>query len=112
MSDEIRNGNSATAYALRMCYHALIVREWASQQQYSVHKSWRHYNGENCFDNPDWFIVVAILPTGQISNHYHRMYWDLFHCPETPTALYPYDDHQASDVFARIVDYLRYEVIR
>jgi len=99
--------DSAMAYALRMCYHALIVREWAIHQRYDVHKSWRHHDGGECFGNPDWFIVVAMLPTGQISNHYHREHWDLFHCPEVPKALYPYDGHQSGDVLERIVEYLQ-----
>lgn len=94
-------------YALRMAYHALIVREWAMYQQYVVHKSWRHHDKEHCFGDSDWFIVVAMLSTGQISNHYHRQYWDLFQCPETPKALYPYDGHETDDVTRRIIEHLR-----
>jgi hypothetical protein len=101
------NDTIEQVYALRMAYHALIVREWAMYQQYAVHKSWRHHDGEQCFGDPDWFIVVAMLSTGQISNHYHRDYWDFFQCPEVPKALYPYDGHETDDVTRRIVEHLR-----
>lgn len=89
-------------YQFRMLYHALIVREWAKQGLYDVHKSYRHNDGEHCFDDPDWFIVVATLPTGQISNHYHRRYWNLFDCPEEPKAKHEWDGHASSDVLARM----------
>lgn len=29
-----------------------------------------------------WFIVMAYLPTGQISNHYRIEDWNLFNIPE------------------------------
>jgi len=68
---------------------------------YDVHKSRRHYNGEECFGG-DWFIVVAMLPTGQISNHYHIDDWDLFEIPETEKAKYPFDGHTPKDVLQRL----------
>jgi hypothetical protein len=89
-------------YRFRMVYHALIVREWAKQGLYDVHKSYRHYDGENCFNDPDWFIVVATLPTGQVSNHYHRDYWHLFECPDEYTAKHPWDGHTSTDVCDRL----------
>lgn len=39
--------------------------------KYEVHKSYRHADGELCFGG-GWFIVMANLPTGQVSNHYSR----------------------------------------
>ena len=93
-------------YRFRMAYHALIVREWAKQGLYDVHKSYLHYDGEHCFGDPDWFIVVAMLPTGQISNHYHADYWNLFQCPEEPKAKYPWDGHTSTNVCERIESYL------
>jgi len=33
-------------------------------------------HGEYCFGG-GWFLVVAVLPTGQISNHYELKHWDL-----------------------------------
>lgn len=65
-------------YYYRMLYNAaffnLLPKEW-------VHKSKRHHTGEECFGG-GWFIVLANLPTGQISNHYELKYWDLFTIPE------------------------------
>lgn len=56
-------------YEFRKVYNATLFNEWAKQGVYEVHKSWKHHNGELCFGG-GWFIVVATLPTGQISNHY------------------------------------------
>lgn len=69
-------------YYYRLLYNAaffnLLPKEW-------VHKSKRHHDGEECFGG-GWFIVMANLPTGQISNHYEIKDWDLFHIPEKETA--------------------------
>lgn len=46
-----------------------------------VHKSYRHADGELCFGG-GWFIVMANLPTGQVSNHYRAEEWNLFNVPE------------------------------
>lgn len=89
-------------YRFRMVYHALIVNEWAKQGVYDVHKSFYHHDGERCFNDENWFIVVAILPTGQVSNHYHRDYWALFRCPEVPIAKYAWDGHTSTDVCDRL----------
>jgi len=77
------------------------VNEWAKQGMYEVHKSYRHYDGDFCFGG-GWFIVVAVLPGGQISNHYQIADWDLFDIPEKETALYPFDGHTAEDVIKRL----------
>jgi hypothetical protein len=69
-----------------------------------VHKSIRHHDGELCFGG-GWFIVVAKLPTGQISNHYEMKDWDLFRIPQADKALYPFDGHTAKDVLERINKY-------
>ena len=81
-------------YDFRMIYNACLFNEWAKGfydqngvidtrlPKHNVHKSKRHFDGELCFSG-GWFIVVAILPTGQISNHYEEKYWDLFNIPET-----------------------------
>lgn len=44
-------------------------------------KSYRHADGELCFGG-GWFIVMANLPTGQVSNHYRAEEWNLFNVPE------------------------------
>lgn len=98
---------SLELYDVRMGLHALLVHEWAQKRLHDVHKSWRHHDGTIPFNDPDYFIVVAMLPTGQISNHYPRKHWDLFHCVETPKALFPFDGHDTSDVIERMVNHLR-----
>lgn len=94
----------AESYNLRVVYDALLTNEWSRQGLYDVHKSFRHYDGERCFGDENWFIVVAILPTGQVSNHYHKDYWHLFRCPEVPIAKYPWDWHTSMDVVKRLID--------
>jgi hypothetical protein len=89
-------------YRFRMVYHALIVREWTQQGLYDVHKSYYHHDGERCFGDENWFIVVAMLPEGQVSNHYHKEFWDLFECPEVPIAKYAWDGHTSTDVCDRL----------
>ena len=110
-------------YNFRMVYNAALFNEWAKmiyfnlemkekqgfnidmdevqKSCYHVHKSWKHHDGELCFGG-GWFIVVAVLPTGQISNHYEAKYWDLFKIPEAETALYPFDGHTSQDVLERL----------
>ncbi|MEO0796285.1 MAG: hypothetical protein AAFX93_14040 [Verrucomicrobiota bacterium] len=67
-------------YEYRMLYHAHAVNSWQTQGV-PVVKSRRHATGEDCFDGK-YFIVVATLPTGQVSNHYKLDYWDLFDVAE------------------------------
>ena len=100
-------------YQFRKVYNAALFNEWANQSdentlvtgnpKYDVHKSWRHNDGELCFGG-GWFIVVAVLPTGQISNHYEAKDWDLFRIPETHTAKYAWDGHEAKDVLKRLME--------
>lgn len=95
-------------YEFRKVYNAALFNEWGKiytgkfeQQKYDVHKSWRHNDGELCFGG-GWFIVVAVLPTGQISNHYKAEDWDLFKIPEAPKAKYEFDGHTPADVISRL----------
>lgn len=69
--------------------------------KYQVHKSWKHNDGELCFGG-DWFIVSAMLPGGQISNHYKAEDWDLFQIPEEEKALFKFDGHTGKDVLERL----------
>ncbi len=102
-------------YEFRKTYNAALFNEWAEQlddstkrpytfpqAKYDVHKSWRHHDGELCFGG-GWFIVVAMLPTGQISNHYEAKDWDLFKIPEVEKAKYEFDGHTPSDVMDRLL---------
>lgn len=89
-------------YAFRKAYNALLFSEGAAQGKYNVHKSERHFEGDPCFGG-GWFIVVAVLPQGQVSNHYKLEDWDLFKVPAHPTALVPFDGHTAQDVLHRLL---------
>lgn len=108
-------------YDFRKLYNAALFNEWAKEiivperksttnfdafPKYDVHKSWRHHDGELCFGG-GWFIVVAILPTGQISNHYKAEDWDIFKIPESPTAKYEFDGHTPKDVINRLKSILK-----
>ena len=91
-------------YYYRMLYNAaffnLLPKEW-------VHKSKRHHTGEECFGG-DWFIVMANLPTGQISNHYELKDWDLFKVPEKEFAD-EWDGHTPQEAAERLHKYLQQE---
>lgn len=91
-------------YYYRMLYNAaffnLLPKEW-------VHKSKRHHNGEECFGG-GWFIVMANLPTGQISNHYELKDWDLFQIPEKEFAD-EWDGHTPQEAAERLYKYLQQE---
>ena len=89
-------------YYYRMLYNAaffnLLPKEW-------VHKSKRHHTGEECFGG-GWFIVIANLPTGQISNHYELKDWDLFKVPEKEFAD-EWDGHTPQEAAERLHKYLQ-----
>ncbi len=87
-------------YEFRKIYNAALFNEWASQAKYEVHKSKRHGDGEECFGG-GWFIVMATLPSGQISNHYELKDWDLFRCEEREKAD-QWDGHTPQDVIQRL----------
>jgi hypothetical protein len=91
-------------YDFRKAYNAALFNEWAAGGKCSVHKSWRHHDGEPCFGG-GWFIVVAVLPDGQISNHYETKDWDLFVLPEAERALFEFDGHTGADVIHRLKAY-------
>lgn len=88
-------------YDFRLTYNALLFNEWAENQKYEVYKSRRHSDGELCFDG-EYFIVVANLPTGQVTNHYHIMHWDMFKINEYEKVNEDFDGHTPSDVIERL----------
>lgn len=90
-------------YEFRKMYNAALFNEWSKQGLYETHKSIRHNDGEVCFDGK-WFVVVAILPTGQITNHYEMKDWALFQVAVKEKALYPFDGHTGKDVLTRLKD--------
>lgn len=92
-------------YAFRKAYNAALFNEWARTERFDVHKSVRHGDGEECFGG-GWFVVMATLPTGQISNHYELADWELFKCEERERAA-AWDGHSASDVLDRLTAFVK-----
>lgn len=88
-------------YEQRMVYNAVLFNEWAKTGKYNVHKSTRHNDGELCFGG-GWFIVVALLPSGLVSNHYSMEFWDLFKIPEYEKSIFEFDDHTPVAVIKRL----------
>jgi hypothetical protein len=93
-------------YRYRLLYNAALFNEWAKLDLYDVHKSRLHHDGTVPFDDPKWFIVVAELPTGQISNHYRTGDWDLFQVSERELPNV-YDGHTPAVVAERLEALLR-----
>jgi hypothetical protein len=91
-------------YEFRMLFNAALFNEWYAQDKYAVHKSLKHSDGEDCFGG-GWFIVVATLPGGDISNHYAIEHWDLFNC-EVRERAKEFDGHTSEDVLDRLRDVL------
>lgn len=87
-------------YDFRLVLNALLFNEWVENEKYEVYKSKRHSDGELCFDG-DWFVVVAILPSGQVTNHYHMKYWDYFKIPSYERVKDEFDGHTSSVVLLR-----------
>lgn len=92
-------------YRYRMLYNAALFNTFAANETVPVYKSYKHSDGEDCFGGK-WFIVVANLPTGQISNHYENRYWDLFKVPELSRAP-EYDGHTPAEAADRLESYLK-----
>ena len=90
-------------YDFRLILNALLFNEWAKTGEYEVYKSKRHHDGSIPFpnDNEDWFIVVAILPSGQVTNHYHIKNWDYFKIPVYDKVKDKFDGHTSSTVLLR-----------
>jgi hypothetical protein len=88
-------------YEFRKLYNAALFNEWALNDKYNVHKSWKHADGKLCFGG-GWFIVLAVLPNGQITNHYKAEDWDLFKIKEVDLPLVHFDGHSSKDVADRL----------
>jgi hypothetical protein len=98
-------------YDYRMLYNAALFNEWYRSAKYDVHKSLKHSDGQYCFSQSggmeDWFIVVAQLPTGQISNHYRvSKHWRLFNIEERELSA-EYDGHTPAIVAKRLEEFLQ-----
>lgn len=91
-------------YNYRKLYNAAFFNELVGKG-IKVHKSKRHSTGDECFGG-GWFIVMAELPTGQISNHYEMKDWDLFKVPEQELAD-KWDGHTPQQAAERLEAYLK-----
>ena len=91
-------------YRYRLLYNAAFFNQLAKSGKIKVCKSHKHYDGEECFGG-GWFIVMADLPSGQISNHYENKDWDLFKVPELETA-WEWDGHTPNEAAKRLECYL------
>jgi hypothetical protein len=91
-------------YYYRMLYNAAFFNLLPKE---CVHKSKRHHTGEECFGG-GWFIVMASLPTGQVSNHYELKDWELFKVPEKEFAD-EWDGHTSQEAAERLHKYLQQE---
>ena len=91
-------------YEFRKMYNAMLFNEWGYTGSPKVHKSTRHSDGELCFGG-GWFVVVAELPTGQITNHYEMKDWNLFDVPCKCLAD-KWDGHTPQDTVDRMKAFL------
>lgn len=97
-------------YQYRMLYNAAFFNELNKNGRgIPVCKSHRHSDGELCFGG-GWFIVMAELPTGQVSNHYENKDWDLFNVPELETG-WKWDGHTPNEAANRIEAYLKFNQV-
>ena len=101
MSDGYHTFNEL--YDYRKAYNAAFFNEIA--KKYKVLKSKRHSDGEECFGG-GWFIVMAELPTGQVSNHYELKDWNLFKCKVQEKADV-WDGHTPAQALERAIKYIK-----
>lgn len=94
-------------YNYRRVYNAALFNEWARQGLYDVHKSKLHSDGKEPFGG-GWFIVMADLPTGQISNHYELKFWDEFKIPIKKYANV-WDQHTPDEALKRLEQFISKE---
>lgn len=92
-------------YHYRMLYNAGFLNELYQRRAVPVYKSWRHSDEKLCFGG-GWFVVVALLPTGQVTNHYPAEHWDLFDAQVVYRAP-EWDGHTPKEAAKRIEEYLK-----
>lgn len=91
-------------YLQRMLYNAALFNAWGLEGENDVHKSWYHSDGELAFSG-GWFVVVAELPTGQITQHYEEQYWSLFEIDERELPN-EYDGHTPEEAVSRLGNFV------
>lgn len=99
----------AELYRYRMLYNALWLNEMyahhAIGEDPDIHKSRLHHDGIPPFGDDGWFIVMATLPTGQVSSYYRLDDWDKFQIPEREFAA-EWDGHTPEMAADRMSAYL------
>lgn len=93
-------------YDFRLLYNCLLFNEWMETGKHEVYKSRRHDDGTLCYDG-EYFIVVANLPTGQITNHYPIEHYNLFKIPEYEKVKDKYDGHTPNEVQERLLELIK-----
>lgn len=96
-------------YEYRLLYNAAFFNELSKRDgnPCKVIKSKLHSDGQKPFGG-GWFIVMATLPTGQISNHYELKDWDKFKIPEMQKA-YKWDGHTPKEASKRLEKFIETE---
>lgn len=95
---------SMNCIVIGCCIMRRFFNELANDGEIRVVKSRKHHDGEECFGG-GWFIVMAELPTGQISNHYELKYWEYFKCEEVDVAP-EWDGHTPEDAAHRLEGFI------
>ena len=87
-------------HTFNQLYHQRAVLFAALVKQFPDHswKSFRHEDGNFCFDSDgEWFVVGIDTPEGPYTYHYEKRYWTMFECPELGVAKH-WDGHTEEDV--------------
>lgn len=98
-------------YHYRALYNAGFLNELYvvvedMKEDWHIEKSYFEHDGSKCFGKDDYFVVTCVLPTGQISNHYHGYYWHIFQIPAVDRAI-KWDGHTPAQAAERLEKYLR-----
>jgi hypothetical protein len=87
-------------HTFNQLYHqrAVLFATIVNQNRKRSWKSWKHSDGNYCFDsNGEWFIVGIDTPAGSYTYHYSKEYWDMFKCQELECGK-EWDGHTDKDV--------------
>lgn len=89
-------------YRHRALLTAVLFQQFARDGRHDVHKAPDHADGTKI---DGFFVVMAELPTGQISYHYPNDDWNRFDIPARVRAN-SWDGHTSADVLDRLERYL------
>jgi len=95
-------------YEFRKVYNAMTANLLSKYTDFPIYKSWKHSDGEYCFgEDKKWFIVEMHLPTGQVSNHYRAIEWDLFKIKEVEIPTIEYNGHKPKDTLITMSEFIK-----